>query len=168
MSAARSAAVPWLAALWVALWGFSVGNVLAGLAVAVAVRLVSPLPQAAGDRPRLDPVRLVVFTAFVAKELVVSSVAVVRIILRRGPVHSGVVEVPLHTDSAALVTIIGNVITLTPGTVTIEASRHPARLTVHFLDLPDDAAAERSVRSIERAVVRAFGPRRRPEPESGR
>ena len=157
-----SVAVVGLTVLWVSFWGdLTIGNVLAGVAVALVVRRLSPLPGREGDPPRLDLLRLVRFVGFVVAELVVSSVAVVRVILsRQDRVRSGVVEVPLSTDSPALITIIGNVVTLTPGTISVEARQAPSRLAVHFLDLPGDDAAAQSVRKIERAVIRAFGPGR--------
>ena len=48
-------------------------------------------------------------------------------------------------------------ITLTPGTLTIDARGRPALLYVHVLSFTDEASAVADVEDLERRAVRAFG-----------
>jgi multicomponent Na+:H+ antiporter subunit E len=52
---------------------------------------------------------------------------------------------------------VANVITLTPGTVTIEVEDSPPVLYVHVLHLHDLEAVRRDLLRIEEFSVRAFG-----------
>jgi multicomponent Na+:H+ antiporter subunit E len=55
---------------------------------------------------------------------------------------------------------VANVITLTPGTMTLESKGSPATLYVNVLQLHDPNAVRRDVADIERRAVKAFGSRK--------
>tara|TARA_R110000823_G_scaffold119998_12_gene244449 strand:- start:11074 stop:11544 length:471 start_codon:yes stop_codon:yes gene_type:complete len=77
-------------------------------------------------------VRLVPFWFWLGVELVKSNLVVARIILSpRMPVSATVVQLTAQTDDPVLQAILGNSITLTPGTVTLDD--HEGKLLIHCL-----------------------------------
>lgn len=151
----------WLTALWVLLWGqVSAGNLLTGALVAACIVAVFP-PQETNDDPFVvRPVATAWFLVWFLRELVITNVAVAREVLlpaRRSEIRPAIVAVQLQTRSGRLATIIANAITLTPGTLTLEARNRPATIYVHVLAFVDAESTRREVAALERRVVRAFG-----------
>ena len=76
--------------------------------------------------------RLIPFWGWLAIELVKSNLEVARIVLSpKMPVSPTVVQLTAHTENPVLQAILGNSITLTPGTVTLDD--HEGELLVHCL-----------------------------------
>jgi multicomponent Na+:H+ antiporter subunit E len=147
----------WLLLVWLALWGtVTPANVLSGVAVAATVQLI-PLPTR-DVRFAFRPLRTLRFVIYFAGQLVRASVVVAReIVTPRSHINTGVVAVPLHGASDALVTLVADAVTLTPGTLTLEARRDPPTLYVHVLHLHHVEDVRRSIRRTEVLAVRAFG-----------
>jgi multicomponent Na+:H+ antiporter subunit E len=152
----------WLTAVWVGLWGsVTAANVLGGLAVAVV--LVGALPlEAAPPSGLLRPLAALRFVATFALDLVRASVQVAVLVLHpRRELRQAVVAVPVPGASDALLTLLGNAISLTPGTLTLEVDRRASTLYVHALDVgAGPYAVERlrsEVRGTARLAVLAFG-----------
>lgn len=153
----RAARVLLLAAIWVILWSdLSVANVASGLVVALGITIVFDVhPE---GRLIVRPVHVARFTLYLGWKLVESTVVVARAVLSpRGAVHTGIVAVPLRGCSDAVVTLIADAISLTPGTLTIEVRRDPPVLFVHALDLRDVTRVQAEIRTLEVLAVRAFG-----------
>jgi multicomponent Na+:H+ antiporter subunit E len=150
-----------LVAMWVLAWGsLSVANVLGGLAVAGFLLWVAPDKWMTGERLRLRPVAIARLTLFALAEVVKSNVVLVRAILARGTkVHTGVMAVPLPECSDALLTVISNVLALTPGTTPLHLTRYPTVLYVHVLDMRDVESTRRDVQRLADLAYAAFGPR---------
>jgi multicomponent Na+:H+ antiporter subunit E len=161
--------VPTLFALvvWLALWGdASPVNVVSGvLVVAILAVLFRPEPRA----HRLHPFALVRLLAVFVWRLLSSSATVVLAVLAPTParLRSGVVGVPLSHPSTLVATIVADAISLTPGTLTLEARyahddgsspSEPPVLYIHVLGLADPAAIRDDVRKLERLVVSAITP----------
>jgi multicomponent Na+:H+ antiporter subunit E len=146
-----------LVAVWLALWSdVSVANVLSGLVVAVAIMAMFRTWN--DGRVVVRPWPALKFALYFAYKLVESTVVVARTVLvpsRR--VHTGIVAVPLQGCSDALVTLVADAISLTPGTLTIEVRRNPLTLYVHALDVRDVEAVRADVRKLELMAVQAFG-----------
>ncbi|MCD9624637.1 Na+/H+ antiporter subunit E [Rhabdothermincola salaria] len=168
-----------LVAVWVALWGEpSVGNLLSGVLVAAAVSWLFPSgPRVVTAEDEGTP-RFVAgarFLAVFAGALVVATWEVVRDVLRpRLRLAEGIVAVPLVSHSPVIATLVGNAISLTPGTLTVEiggvSQRRPVPpasaagddratvvLYVHVLNLTDAESVRADGRSFERLAVSAFG-----------
>ena len=146
--------------LWVLLFGeLGVANVVGGLAVAVAVFVLFPR-RSAPARHRISPWGCGLLVVDLAAQLVVSSVQVARAVLRPTPARLAtmVVRVPLRTDSELVATVVADLITLTPGTLTLDVRSDPPRLLVHALGESDPAAVVVSVRQLEDRVLRAVRP----------
>ena len=113
---------------------------LGALAAYAGVRAVAALqlPQGGMKRPRAA----VEFAWLVLTDIVRSNVAVGRIVLARGPVpgeHAGFLDVPLETRSPIALAALACVITSTPGTAWAGYDSERNVLTMHILDLVDEA-----------------------------
>jgi len=146
-----------LTAMWVALWSdLSVANVLSGLLVAVLI--VASFDTWRPGHVIVRPVAVVTFAGYFVYQLAVSSLVVARtVIAPRDRIRTGIVAVPLQGCSDAVVTLIADAITLTPGTLTLEVRREPLTLYVHALDVRDVTALQHDVRTLEVLAVKAFG-----------
>ncbi len=149
----------WLVAVWVALWEeVSPANVLSGLVVAVAVLTLFP-PGARRRSGRVRPVPALRFLAYFAWKLVEASAIVAwEVVTPRNRINEGIVAIPIRGVSDVVITVVANAISLTPGTLTLEARRSPAVLYVHVLHLHDVEAVRRETRHLEALAIRAFGP----------
>ena len=148
------------ACVWLLLHGeLSVANVLWGVVLGVALAVLFPVNTAA-LRHRLHPWGLVRWLAFVLWSLVLSSWAVIKVIVRPTPENlaAGVVRIRLETESALTTTLVANAITLTPGTMTLTARLDPAELHVHGIGLGDLDDFRASVADLERRTLAAFSP----------
>lgn len=134
-----------LALIWAALAGeFSLMSLTTGYFVGFfSLWLVQPL---IGDSPYFFRVfawiRLIVMFLY---ELFASSIHVAVDVLT--PAHRsrpGIVEMPLDVKSDAGILLVTNLISLTPGTLSIDITEDRSRLIVHamFLDDPDALCQE--------------------------
>ena len=134
--------VLWLTAVWVGLWGsVSAANVLGGLAVAVLLvgsLSLQPVPRT-GD---LRPLAALRFVGSFARDLVRASVQVAVLVVHpRRELRQAVVAARVPGASDALLTLLANAISLTPGTLTLEIDRPRSTLYVHALDVGPGAHA---------------------------
>jgi multicomponent Na+:H+ antiporter subunit E len=150
----------WVATAWVALWGdLSWANVLSGLLVAVFVLAAVPLPPST-SRYRLVPGAALRYLARFAKDLVVSTAEVARqVFWPVGRLRPGVLEVPMTSTDSGLLSLVANSITLTPGTMTLEADDERGLLWVHVLHLEEggEQAIIDHARTMERLGAEALG-----------
>ena len=149
----------WLVVVWVALWEqVSPANVASGLVVALVVLTLFPL----GTRQRsgrVVPVAAVRFLVYFAWKLVEASAIVAwEVVTPRNRINEGIVAIPIRGVSDVVITVVANAISLTPGTLTLEARRSPAVLYVHVLHLRDVEAVRRETLHLEALAIRAFGP----------
>jgi multicomponent Na+:H+ antiporter subunit E len=160
MTLRRLPHLAWLAAVWVALWGdVTAGNVLAGAAVAVG--LVSVFPGARpGPAAPVRPVALLRFAGFFVWQVIkANAILSWEIVTPKRHLEAGIVGVELHTQSDAVITLIANAITLTPGSLALMVHRSGSRrvLYVHILHLNDVDAVRRDLARTERLAIAAFG-----------
>ena len=144
---------------WLLLTGeLSFGNVLLGLFFAVLITAA-----VASLRPlRARPHRL--FTALalcwhVFVDIVHSNLAVARIILSgvRQPPRIGFVKIPLDLRDPHGLAMLSIIITGTPGTVWAGHDARSNELTLHVLDLQDEAAWTRTIKHrYERPLMEIF------------
>lgn len=146
--------------LWVLLFGeVTAANLVGGIAVAGAVMVLFPR-RGEPAAHRLSPWGSVVLLGDLAVQLVRSSCQVAWTVIRPTPARTQtqVVRVSLSTDSELVGTMVADLITLTPGTLTLDVRHDPERLVVHALgdDTPADIRA--SVHALEERVLRAVEP----------
>ncbi len=162
MSAPRHFAVLlWTVTLWVLLWGeVSIANVLSGLAVAATVSVLAGRPRSAEPerRARIAPLAAIHFAGFFIYKLVEANLVLAwEIVTPRNRIHTGIVEVPLRTETNLATMIVADVITLTPGSLVIEVVGSPPVLYVNVLHLHHLERVRRDLLRIEELSVRAFG-----------
>jgi len=154
---------------WALLWGdFGLANLIAGLAVSIFVVMISaPTGVTTVQRVSIHPVSVLVFVTYFLFQLVKSSMVVAWEIITPGSrLNRAIIAVPLSsTSTEGLVTLIGNSVTLTPGTLTVDVREAdpeagtPTILYVHVLQVGDVESARESVLRLERLAVKAFGTR---------
>ncbi|WP_371060066.1 Na+/H+ antiporter subunit E [Rhodosalinus sp. 5P4] len=146
-----------LAVVWVALTGSTtLSGLLTGFVLGFGVLwMVKPLT---GERLYFRRVfawvRLVVMFLY---ELVVSSLAVAwDIVTPKERARPQIIEVPLDVTSDVGILLVTNLISLTPGTLSLDVSRDRKTLAVHamFVDDPDELCAQLK-RGMERWVIDA-------------
>lgn len=144
-----------LALVWGAMTGdFSLGNLLVGLvlgfvALFAAQRVLGSTPYAT----RI--VRVVGFIAFYIGELIMANVRVaIDVVTPRHRAQPGVVAVPLDARTDAEITLLANLITMTPGSLTLDVSDDRKVLYVHAMFVRDpDAYRQRLKSTLERRVL---------------
>ncbi|MDP3893456.1 Na+/H+ antiporter subunit E, partial [Nocardioides sp.] len=75
-------------------------------------------------------------------------------------VQNAIIEVPLRTPSDLVLTIVGQMLSLIPGSLLIEARRSTHTIYLHILDVADATdcgAAREHALALEARVVRALG-----------
>lgn len=148
----------WLVVVWLALWGeVSVANLLSGLAVGVALLILFPSPSLSWVGP-LRPVRAVIFhTYFLYKVCQATAIVAWEVVTPGSRIREGIIGVAITADSDAVVTVLANAISLTPGTLTVEVGEDPPTLFVHALHLHDVEEVRMEVRRLEWLALQAYG-----------
>ncbi len=160
------ALIIWLTFVWALLWGdLGLASLLSGLGIALFVVLIArPTGVHGVQLTSFHPLSAVVFLGYFLVQLVKSNFQVAwEVITPRPSMNRAIIAVPLHVSTDGLVTVVGNAITLTPGTLTVDVRRddpeRPPVLYVHALHFTDVDSLRRSVLRLERLAVRAFGTR---------
>lgn len=158
----KTITVVWLTLVWMALWeSFTLANLLGGVAVAaLAMALIPARPSShrVGFRPLAALQLLMVFLSELAK----ASVQVAWEIATPGDqTRPAVVTVPLTTGIPGIITTVANMVSLTPGTLTIDVEPTTSTLYVHVLHYQSEAATRAGVLRFEERVLDAFPTRDR-------
>jgi|SoiMethySBSTD1v2_1073268.scaffolds.fasta_scaffold315266_4 multicomponent Na+:H+ antiporter subunit E len=147
-----------LLGLWLLAWGdVSVANVASGIVLIGVLMLAFPARRGIGARVRVHPIGLVRLAAYVLAQLAVSNVLVAReIVSRRSRVRTGVVAYRVQQPSALTLTLMANILALSPGTMPVDVTQDPPILAVHFLLLSDVDAARKMMARLETLIVAAL------------
>jgi multicomponent Na+:H+ antiporter subunit E len=156
-----------LALAWASLIGpFSPANIVVGFAIGFVVLLVvtggGSLAGGAGAGQGSSYFRrswaLVMLIVFAVVELVIANIKVAwyTVTSLRG-LRPAVLEIPLEPDLAdEEITLLAALITLTPGTLTLDVSEDRRSMFVHFMHVNDAEAEIRSVKEgFERRILAA-------------
>lgn len=163
-----------LALLWVALQGtLSIGNVLLGVIFSTAILWVSnPLFDSTdptesrrlreGIRPLRRLWRVFVLLLVFLRELTVSALQVARYTIQPTlQIRPAIVEYPLDVQTGREITTLANLISLTPGTLSLDVSPDCHYLYIHAISVETDDGSEviTDIKgSLEKHVSRALGP----------
>ena len=92
------------------------------------------------------------------KELIVSNFRIIYFILQPGhQFRPAILELPLKLKSDFSITLLANLITLTPGTITLKVSEDKKYLYFHIIDVPkqDSELAKQKIRDgFERRIMK--------------
>jgi len=158
--ALRAWVLVWLMLVWILLWGtVSAANVLSGLAIALIITLLLPLPPVPIEG-RLHPISLLGLIGLVGWYLLQSSWQLAVLAVKPGPPPlSAVLRAHMAIKSDLVLALAANIINLTPGTIVLEIDQVRRMLYVHVIDVGSERAVNRFYRQIsqiERLLVASF------------
>ena len=149
-----------LALGWAAATGsFTLPNLLLGALVGIAGLL---MVRQYVSRPQLLPraLRIVSLGLLFITELVLSALRVVRLVIRadlNAHIRPAIIAFPLSVTRDAEITLLANLITLTPGTLSVDVSEDRRFLYIHAIHVTDRDAFIREIASgFETRVAEAF------------
>ncbi|HZG29002.1 MAG TPA: Na+/H+ antiporter subunit E [Ensifer sp.] len=143
---------------WAAVTGsFTLLNLVFGLLLsAVALFLIREAVQP--SKIAIRPLGVLALTLLFFKELALSAFKVAVLVTRRRmDIKPGIFAFPLTVDRDFEITLLANLITLTPGTLSVDVSDDRRFLYVHALDCADADAAIRDIADgFEAKILEAF------------
>lgn len=91
-------------------------------------------------------------------ELVLSAWRVAKLVVAPTiKINPGIIDYPLTVDRDFEITLLANLITLTPGTLSVDVSPDRKILYVHCIDVPDPDETVREIKhGFERKILEAF------------
>lgn len=147
-----------LALAWAAVSGsFSLGNLLFGFVLAaLALSLIREQVGSVGYFSRLRRVASL-FVLF-AYELLLSGFRVAVLVLSPNMnLKPGIFAYSLKVDRDLEITLLANLITLTPGTLSVDVSLDRSTLYIHALDCADPDQIRKDIADgFERKILEAF------------
>ncbi|MFQ3786088.1 Na+/H+ antiporter subunit E [Halomonas sp. A29] len=147
-----------LALAWVILSGdFSGLNLVVGLVFGyITLVLIEPQVDALAGYPGRVP-RILGFLGFFVKELVQANLRVGFDILTP-PWHMkpGVIAMPLAARTELEITMVANLISLTPGTLSLDVSDDRKVLYIHAMFLDDEEELRRNLKEMECRALELF------------
>jgi multicomponent Na+:H+ antiporter subunit E len=161
-----------LALIWASLQGsFDIPNLLFGLLLGWLVNVfVQPIFDRSEDKSAFAGAsvlyrfyRFFVLLLVFLRELAVSSLRVAKVTVSPSfDIRSAVIEYPLDVTTNREITALANLITLTPGTMTLDVASDGRHLYIHSMSVESDNGQEvidDIKESLERQVKLAFGSR---------
>lgn len=149
---------PLLAALWLLLSNsYTLPNLLfAAIAGTAALWLVRNVREPADFRIR--PLQVVQLVGLFLVELAKSAVRVLVLALSPRPDFSpGLISLPLRVERDFQIALLANLITLTPGTQSVDVSADRRQLLIHCLDVGDPDQTIADIRNgFEALILEAF------------
>jgi len=147
-----------LALLWVAITEhFTLANLAVGILIAGAI-LYSAQRITGGDRFFVRVGRLIALSGFFAWELIVANLRVAYDVLT--PTYHmkpGIVALPLEARTDIEITLLANLITLTPGSLSLDLSSDRKVLYVYTMFVRDRDVFVRSIKDgLERRLLEAL------------
>ena len=146
------------AVLWVAVSGSaSFPNLILGFLVgALSLGLIREQANGTSYLRRIGRILSLILLFF--KELSLSAWRVAVLVTRPNmQLKPGIFAFPLTVDRDFEITLLANLITLTPGTLSVDVSEDRKRLYVHALDCSDVEATKRDIaEGFERKILEAF------------
>ncbi|MGL4405758.1 MAG: Na+/H+ antiporter subunit E [Notoacmeibacter sp.] len=147
------------AGVWLAVTGvFTLPNLLLGYLFGFASLFV--IRSHVGASAYFRRIRLVLsLVKLFLYELIMSAISVARLVMRPNMnLQSGIFAYETELKKDGHITLLANLITLTPGTLTVDVSDDKQTLYIHAVDCSDLEATRRSIRNgFERKIKEAFG-----------
>jgi multicomponent Na+:H+ antiporter subunit E len=132
---------------------FSLPNLGFGVVMSYLIlRLAQPV---IGDSPYFGKVFQVIgFLGFFLLQLVKSNLRVAHDVMTRTHyMRPGVIGIPLEAKRDLEITILANLITLTPGTLSLDVSSDRSTLYIHAMYIDDLDALRAELKELERRVL---------------
>jgi len=147
-----------LVAVWSLLWGgFTVANILSGLAVVLLLFVAFPSGRPQVPALPIRPVAQLKLLGYVVVMLLRSNLTLSReVISKEADIATGVLAIPVPPASPGVVALLTGIIALSPGTMTVQTLREPPTIYVHILQLHDIEGSRADLLRLTRLVVDAF------------
>ncbi|WP_105371697.1 Na+/H+ antiporter subunit E [Neorhizobium huautlense] len=146
------------AVVWVAVTGSgTLHNLIFGFALStLSLWIVREQMSARGYWRRMG--RILSLLVLFFKELALSAWKVAVLVMSpRMELKPGIFAYPLTVDRDFEITLLANLITLTPGTLSVDVSADRKTLFVHAIDCSDPEATKRDIATgFERKIMEAF------------
>ena len=148
-----------LALTWAAVTGsFTLPNLIFGFLLAMfSLWLTREQVGSVGYFSR--SYRILVLLLLFLYELAMSAWKVAKLVLSpKMDLKPGIFAFPLRLERDLEITLLANLITLTPGTLSVDVSQDRRTLYVHAIDCSDPEGARRDIaQGFERRIMEAFG-----------
>lgn len=144
-------------------WGVITGsftphNLVLGFVLGVVALFVSR-----GEKPlgayTMRPLATLVLIGLFLKELTMSALQMAALVMRPDMnLKPGIFAYPVKLKSDFEITLLANLITLTPGTLSVDVAADRNTLYVHAIDCSDPEGARAAIANgFERRIMEAFG-----------
>ncbi len=156
----RAAIAIILAMIWASITGnFSVPNLLLGGVISVvALWLIRKEVSSPYYFDKLK--KIASLTLLFLYELSLSALRVAVLVLSpdlKAKMKPGIIAFPLTVKSDVEITLLANLITLTPGTLSVDVSQDRTKLYVHAISVPDKKALIRDIANgFEAKIIEVF------------
>ncbi len=156
---------------WMALQSsFSLPDLVVGLIVSYAIATLASrflsmpfinrgLTRAEGGGYGRRALRWISFIGFALWSILKANVDMARIVLfrRNEEIRPGIIAIPLDVKSDAGITLLANLITLTPGTVSLDVATDRRTIYIHCIDVHDADEVRNDIKqNFERRVMELF------------
>lgn len=145
-----------LTLVWVGLFGtFDVPTIASGFLLSYFFLWVIYRSKDSTPAYFTKPPKILSFLAYYLKELVISNFVIARDILTpKDYMAPGVIAVPIRAETDFELTLLANLITMTPGTLSLDFSPDRKTLYVHAMYIHDaDALRNDITNNLERRVL---------------
>ena len=144
-----------LAVVWAAITGnFAPGNMVLGFALGFLVLFVARRVSGSADYAR-RLMQALGLAAYFLWELILSNLRVAADVLRpTRRLRPGVIAIPLDARTDAEIVLLANLITVTPGSLSLDVSADRQTLYLHVMHFADPEAVRRKVKEgFERRIL---------------
>ncbi|RFA30361.1 Na+/H+ antiporter subunit E [Alkalilimnicola ehrlichii] len=144
-----------LAITWVVLTGtFTAVNLVAGFVLAYVVLRLTKRGSPQFDRYFSKTPKFIGFIFFFIWDLLKSNLRVAYdVITPSHHMRPGVIGVPLDAETDAEITILANLITVTPGTLSLDVSGDRKTLYIHAMYIDNEEELRKDIKNLERRVI---------------
>jgi len=146
--------------IWMALTGsFTLGNFVLGFAIsALALWTISASSEVTFLVYLTRFVRIIRFIAFFIRELLLANLRVAyEVLTPTNHMRPAIIAIPLDIRSDLEITLLANLITLTPGTLTLDVSPERDMIYIHAMYVKDVDQSRREIKDrFEKRVMEIF------------
>lgn len=102
--------------------------------------------------------KILSFFIFYVKEVILANFKMAYLILSRTPnLKPAIIAIPLETQSEVQIALLANLITMTPGSFSVDVSHDRTVLYVHVLDNSDPESVKQSIqKGLQQKVKELF------------
>lgn len=99
--------------------------------------------------------KAIVLILIFIRELILSNISIVKLVYSRKPdFEPGIFEMPIEVTKSWEITLLANLITLTPGTLTVAISDDQTKFFIHAMDIEDKEEAIFEIKNtFEKAIM---------------